>query len=311
MSLTSNDCYELGRQAYTSEDYYHTELWMKEALKRLDSEYSFITNKEKELYDRINILEHLAFSSYKIGLLQEAYDYTLQILELHPEHDRAKTNLEYFDKEMNIKDRIKRIRKGDTGESDIPQGNSVSESTWPIEETERETYEALCRGENRMSEQIRSKLVCFHLNTSKLDPYVRLWRIKVEEAYKKPQIVVFHDFLSDYEIEIVKNLAEPKLKRATVQNYFTGNLETAKYRISKSAWLTNREHKVVERISRRIQVITNLDMSTAEELQVVNYGIGGHYEPHFDFARREETNAFKSLGLLLKPLVVIWCNSFF
>ncbi len=26
-------------------------------------------------------------------------------------------------------------------------------------------------------------------------------------------------------------------------------------------------------------------MDTAEELQVVNYGIGGHYEPHFDFAR--------------------------
>lgn len=37
-------------------------------------------------------------------------------------------------------------------------------------------------------------------------------------------------------------------------------------------------------------------MSTAEELQVVNYGIGGHYEPHFDFARREEKDAFKSLG---------------
>ncbi len=38
-------------------------------------------------------------------------------------------------------------------------------------------------------------------------------------------------------------------------------------------------------ISRRMQLITGLDMETAEDLQVVNYGIGGHYEPHFDFAR--------------------------
>jgi len=32
-------------------------------------------------------------------------------------------------------------------------------------------------------------------------------------------------------------------------------------------------------------MVTGLNMETSEELQVANYGIGGHYEPHFDFAR--------------------------
>merc|ERR1711973_151853 len=41
---------------------------------------------------------------------------------------------------------------------------------------------------------------------------------------------------------------------------------------------------------------TGLNMETSEELQVSNYGIGGHYEPHFDFARKEESRAFASLG---------------
>lgn len=59
----------------------------------------------------------------------------------------------------------------------------------------------------------------------------------------------------------------------------------ANYRISKSGWLKDEEHKYVQDISRRVEDMTGLTVSTAEELQVVNYGIGGHYEPHFDFAR--------------------------
>jgi hypothetical protein len=36
------------------------------------------------------------------------------------------------------------------------------------------------------------------------------------------------------------------------------------------------------KVTRRIGLITGLDMSVAESLQVVNYGIGGQYEPHND-----------------------------
>jgi prolyl 4-hydroxylase len=41
---------------------------------------------------------------------------------------------------------------------------------------------------------------------------------------------VYHEFLSDKEVETVKRLATPRFKRATVQNYKTGELETANYR---------------------------------------------------------------------------------
>lgn len=51
-----------------------------------------------------------------------------------------------------------------------------------------------------------------------------------------------------------------------------------------SAWLRDDDHEAVRRVSQRIEAITGLTTETAEELQVVNYGIGGHYEPHFDFA---------------------------
>ncbi|KJH44694.1 oxidoreductase, 2OG-Fe(II) oxygenase family protein [Dictyocaulus viviparus] len=43
-------------------------------------------------------------------------------------------------------------------------------------------------------------------------------------------------------------------------------------------------------------MMTNLNMETAEELQIANYGIGGHYDPHFDHARKEESKSFDTLG---------------
>lgn len=117
-----------------------------------------------------------------------------------------------------------------------------------------------------------------------------------EELHLKPRIVIYHQVLTDKETEVIKFLATPKLARATVQNSQSGELEIASYRISKSAWLKNEEHEIVERVSQRIEAITGLEMDTAEELQVVNYGIGGHYEPHYDFAMKHEVNGFKGLG---------------
>ena len=128
------------------------------------------------------------------------------------------------------------------------------------------------------------------------NPYLKIGPYKEEEAALSPRIVIFHDVASEADIEMIKTRATPRFKRATVQNYKTGELETAMYRISKTAWLKPEEDIRIANIYKRVASITRLNMETSEELQVSNYGIGGHYEPHFDFARREEKNAFASLG---------------
>lgn len=79
------------------------------------------------------------------------------------------------------------------------------------------------------------------------------------------------------------------------------------YRISKSAWLEDHEHPHVAAISRRVEDISGLTTETAESLQVVNYGIGGHYEPHFDFARVNNAFTFFYLITLYK---IYWGDNF-
>jgi len=143
-----------------------------------------------------------------------------------------------------------------------------------------------------MDPKLESRLRCRYF-TNKNHPFLILGPIQEEEAYLNPRLVVYHNVISDSEIETVKKLAQPRFKRATVQNQVTGELEPASYRISKSAWLKTEEHKHVADVVNRVGAVTGLDMDTAEDLQVVNYGIGGHYEPHFDYARVWSTNHFK------------------
>ena len=55
MLVAAEDCFELGRIAYTSGDYYHTVLWMQEAKALWEQETEKTIAKE-------SILDYLAFS---------------------------------------------------------------------------------------------------------------------------------------------------------------------------------------------------------------------------------------------------------
>lgn len=279
--LTVDDCFELGRLSYNEDDYYHTTLWMEQAVDQLGNNIS----KEEQ---RASMLDYLAFSYYKQGYVRHALALTNQLLALDPGHERAYNNKKYFE-EMLVKQGDS-TERGDTAER--PALRRVVDEYRQSEEFQ--TYEALCRGETTKKIKDEHKLTCRYVHNN--DPFLILQPVKEETMHLDPWLVIYHDVVSDKEINDIKFIATPKLNRATVQNSKTGELETATYRISKSAWLKSTVHPTVARINQRIQAITGLDVETAEELQIANYGLGGHYEPHYDFARKEEKDAFKSLG---------------
>ncbi|NXO49328.1 P4HA1 hydroxylase, partial [Aramus guarauna] len=282
--LTAEDCFELGKIAYTEADYYHTELWMEQALKQLDE-------GEVSSADKVYILDYLSYAVYQQGDLGKAMMLTKRLLELDPEHQRANGNMKYFE---YIMAKEKEANKSSTdSEGQMEKETEVKKKDYL---PERRKYEMLCRGEGlKMTPRRQKRLFCRYYDGNRNPRYI-LGPVKQEDEWDKPRIVRFLDIISDEEIETVKELAKPRLSRATVHDPETGKLTTAHYRVSKSAWLSGYESPVVSRINTRIQDLTGLDVSTAEELQVANYGVGGQYEPHFDFGRKDEPDAFKELG---------------
>ncbi|XP_072439602.1 prolyl 4-hydroxylase subunit alpha-1-like isoform X2 [Chiloscyllium punctatum] len=288
-SLTAEDCYELGKVAYSDTDYYHTELWMEQALKQLDAGEDSNVNK-------ITILDYLSYAVYQQGDLDKAMELTKRLLTLDPEHQRANGNLKYFEYMMtdqkNEKSNIAQKTEGNkSGDVTKTKRERVKDYL-----PERQKYEKLCRGEGiKLTPRRQKRLFCRYSDADRNPSYI-LKPVKQQDEWDKPRIIRFIDIISDEEIERVKELAKPRLKRATVHDPVTGQLTVATYRVSKSAWLSGYEDPVISRINQRIQDLTGLDVSTAEELQVANYGVGGQYEPHFDFGRKDEPDAFKELG---------------
>jgi prolyl 4-hydroxylase len=274
VNFTARDCFDIGRAAYEQENWWFVKEWMLECLNKLDQEPS-------EDVDLALVYDHLSFAEYQLGDARSAMQHTKDLLQNEPEHERAISNLEFFEKEMSESpEKYKKVV--------VKRSREVHHETLQ--------YEDICREAPPIPKENYCKLICFYYNNHNT-PGLILRPIKVEVMHLKPRVWGFKDFLSESEMTRLKEIAQPKLQRATARNYKTGQFEPADYRISKSGWLSvdDDDTGVVHRINRRIEDATGLTMTTAEDLQVVNYGIGGHYEPHYDFARKDE-DAFTRLG---------------
>ena len=98
-----------------------------------------------------------------------------------------------------------------------------------------------------------------------------------------PYVIFIHDVIPDHQMEAIKNKAQPQMERSKVYATDGSHTEVAYYRTSKTAWFKYDQHKYTQQWLQHVKHVTGLNVDQAEDLQIANYGLGGHYEPHFDF----------------------------
>ncbi|XP_035426298.1 prolyl 4-hydroxylase subunit alpha-3 [Cygnus atratus] len=276
VALSADDCFHVGKVAYDTGDYYHSIAWLEEAVSRFRLSYGS-WNPEEERGSLEDALDHLAFSYFMAGNISHALTLSKEFLHYDPSNQRVTRNVAKYKKLL--------ATGGDRAGGPLQRPNATRLQS-------RDTYEELCQslGAQPAPERPPHLGCSYETNGS---PYLLLQPAKKETLRLRPYVALYHDFVSDAEAETIKGLAGPWLQRSVVAS--GEKQQKAEYRISKSAWLKDTADPVVRALELRMAAVTGLDLRPpyAEYLQVVNYGLGGHYEPHFDHATSRKSPLYR------------------
>ncbi|XP_008802369.1 probable prolyl 4-hydroxylase 3 [Phoenix dactylifera] len=99
----------------------------------------------------------------------------------------------------------------------------------------------------------------------------------------EPRAFIYHNFLSKEECEYLIKLAKPHMVKSTVVDSTTGRSKGSRVRTSSGMFLRRGQDKIIQYIEKRIADYTFIPVEHGEGLQVLHYGVGQKYEPHFDY----------------------------
>ncbi|XP_072118887.1 prolyl 4-hydroxylase subunit alpha-3 isoform X6 [Mobula birostris] len=95
-SLSADDCFQIGKVAYDSEDYYHSVIWLEEAVNLFRQSIGvWNTEDEGSLEDA---LDYLAFSHYMMGNVGHAVKLSKELLQLDANNRRVAKNILKYQK---------------------------------------------------------------------------------------------------------------------------------------------------------------------------------------------------------------------
>lgn len=110
-------------------------------------------------------------------------------------------------------------------------------------------------------------------------------QVRVVMHMRLPRVVVLDGLLTAQECEAIIALARPRMKRSLTINSKSaeGGDEVNDDRTSEGMFFERGEHPVVAALERRIAHLLNWPLENGEGLQVLRYGPGAEYKPHYDY----------------------------
>ncbi|KAI5747923.1 hypothetical protein M8J77_019917 [Diaphorina citri] len=154
--------------------------------------------------------------------------------------------------------------------------------------TRTQKYQQLCQGQGARSIKLLSTLKCYYLRYTR-SLYLLIAPAKVEQLNVDPEILLFHDILTDNQMEMLKNASMPHMERSQVIN--SNNIaRVSNIRLTHQARLyPNHTTKSVYDVQHFTEYVTGLNKDGFENFSVNIYGVGGYYVYHMDSSPQEET----------------------
>lgn len=119
--------------------------------------------------------------------------------------------------------------------------------------------------------------------------------VRVLQRLERPVVVTLERVMTDAECAQLIDLARPRLQPSTIVDRRTGTQVVAD-RNSDGMFFGLHENPFIARLDERISALMNRPVENGEGLQVLHYGPGGQYPPHFDFLIPRNTPSRESIA---------------
>lgn len=107
--------------------------------------------------------------------------------------------------------------------------------------------------------------------------------VKVLANLQSPRVILFGDLLSADECDQMIALARARLARSETVQTETGASEVNDARTSQGMFFERGENPLVTRIEARMAALLGWPLENGEGIQVLRYGPGAEYKPHYDY----------------------------